>query len=257
MDDDDATRPQAVEALIGLVSARKDHRVCSTLAATLGPTLPAGTSRATVLATGLGCAREAKREAELALLVEAAEKSARDLDPRMAADDRSALYEELVETKKDKGDDAGAKSLAKEWAAYLEGEAKRAPSKSARVVFDAHRLSAYLAADEPARAIPMLQESERDFPDDYNPPARLARAYLTMKQLDDARAAIDRAAKRVYGPRALRVFSLAADIAKARGDVAAERAALEQAVTRTKNAVMNENQKKLAAELEKRLAGIR
>lgn len=257
MDDDDATRPQAVEALIGLVSARKDHRVCSTLAATLGPTLPPGTSRATVLATGLGCAREAKREAELALLVEAAEKSARDLDPRMAADDRSALYEELVETKKDKGDDAGAKALAKEWAAYLEGEAKRAPSKSARVVFDAHRLSAYLAADEPARAIPMLQESERDFPDDYNPPARLAKAYLTMKQLDDARAAIDRAATRVYGPRALRVFSLAADIAKARGDAAAERAALEQAVTRTKNAVMNESQRRLRADLEKRLGGLR
>ncbi len=43
MDDDVATRPQATEALIGLVSARKDFRVCSTLASTLGPTLPVGT----------------------------------------------------------------------------------------------------------------------------------------------------------------------------------------------------------------------
>ena len=258
MDDDVATRPQATEALIGLVSARKDLRVCSTLASTLGPTLPVGTSRASVLAIGLSCARDAKREAELALLVEAAEKSARDPDPRMAADDRSALYEELVETKKEKGDDAGAKTLAKEWASFLEGEARRAPSKSARVVFDAHRLSAYLAADEPSRAVPMLQESERDFPDDYNPPARLAKAYLTMKQLDDARAAIDRAAARVYGPRSLRVFSLAADIAKAKGDVAAERAALEQAIARTKTGpAMNDNQKKLRADLEKRLGALR
>lgn len=258
MDDDVATRPQATEALIGLVSARKDFRVCSTLASTLGPTLPVGTSRASVLAMGLSCAREAKREAELGLLVEAAEKSARDPDPRMAADDRSALYEELVETKKEKGDDAGSKALAKEWAAFLEGEAKKAPSKSARVVFDAHRLSAYLAADEPARAVPMLQESEKDFPEDYNPPARLAKAYLTMKQLDDARAAIDRAATRVYGPRSLRVFSLSADIAKAKGDVAAERAALEQAILRTKTGpAMNDNQKKLRADLEKRLGALK
>lgn len=257
MDGDEATRPQAVEALVGLVAARKDHRVCSTLAATLGPTLPIGTSRATVLATGLGCAREAKRDSELAMLVEAAEKSARDPDPRMAADDRSALYEELVETKKEKGDEPGARGLAREWATFLEVEAKRAPSKGARAVFDAHRLLAYLAAGEAARAVPMLEESERDFPSDYNPPARLAKAYLTMGRLDDARAAADRAIARVYGPRALRVFALAADIAKARGDAAAERTLLEQAIARTKTVVLNEGQKKLRSDLEQRLSALR
>lgn len=123
-------------------------------------------------------------------------------------------------------------------------------------MFDAHRLSAYLAAGETERAIPMLLESERDFPDDYNPPARLARAYLTLKRFDEARAAVDRASARVYGPRSLRVFVLAADIAKARGDVAAERAALEQGLARTARAVLNENQKKLRADVEKRLRDV-
>jgi multidrug resistance efflux pump len=99
----------------------------------------------------------------------------------------------------------------------------------------------------------MLSESERDFPDDYNPPARLARAYLTAKRLDDARAAIDRASARVYGPRSLRVFALAADIAKERGDRRGERAALEQALARAARAVLNDNQKKLRGDLEKRL----
>ncbi len=74
-----------------------------------------------------------------------------------------------------------------------------------------------------------------------------------MKRLDDAQAAIGRASARVYGPRSLRIFALAADIAKARGDVPAERAALEQAQARTAKAVLNEGQTKLRAELEKRL----
>jgi hypothetical protein len=74
-----------------------------------------------------------------------------------------------------------------------------------------------------------------------------------MKSLDEARDAIQRAGNRVYGPRSLRVFALAADIAKARGDVAGERAALEQAAARTSKSVLNENQKKLQSELETRL----
>ena len=246
-------RARAVEALVGLLASKKDFAACAELALTEGPAMPPGTSRATLLATGLSCARDGKRDGDVKKLADAAERAATDPDPRTLADDRSALFEELVETKKDQGDDAGAKATAQTWAAFLEGEAARAPTKQARAVFDPHRLSAYLAAGEPQRAIAMLEQSERDFPTDYNPPARLARAYLTMKQLDQARAAIDRASSRVYGPRSLRVFGLAADIAKARGDAAAERTALEQALSHTAGAVLNDNQKKLRAELEKRL----
>ena len=99
----------------------------------------------------------------------------------------------------------------------------------------------------------MLSQSERAFPEDYNPPARLARVYLTMKRLDEANAAIERAAARVYGPRSLRVFGLAAEIAKARADTAGERRALEQALSRTSRAILNDNQKKLRAALAEQL----
>jgi len=246
-------RARALEALVGLLAAKNDYAGCAGLAIAEAPRLPPGTSRATLLATGLSCARDGKRDADMTKLADAVELAATDPDPRTIADDRSALFEELVETKKERGDDAGAKTTARAWASFLEQAASRAPTKQARAVFDPHRLSAYLAAGEPERAVPMLDESERDFPDDYNPPARLARVYLTEKRLDDARAAIERAGARVYGPRALRVFDLAADIAKARGDVAAERAALEQGLARTTRAVLNDNQKKLRASLEKRL----
>ena len=245
-------RARAAEALAGLLSGRKELAGCTELAVREAPAMPPGTSRATVLAIGLACAREAKREADLRTLTTLAERAANDFDPRTMADDRSALFEELVETKSEQKDEAGAKATARAWAIFLEGEAARAPTKQARAVFDPHRLSAYLAAGEPERAVPMLLESERDFADDYNPPARLARAYLTMKRLDDAQAAIGRAMARVYGPRSLRVFALAADVAKARGDLPGERAALEQAQARTAKAVLNDGQKKLRAELDKR-----
>jgi len=253
----DANQPRAVEAYVSLLSARKEHALCASTAASAGPSLPPGTSRAAVLATGLACARDGKRDADVARLYEAAERAAREADGATAADDRSALFEELVETKKERGDAAGAKELARAWAAFLEAEAARATTPSARAVFDPHRLSAYLAMGEPERAVAMLAKSEADLPGDYNPPARLARAFLEMKRLEEARAAIDRAAARVYGPRSLRVFALAADIAKERGDKAAERAALEQALARTTRAVLNDSQKKLRAALADRLGALR
>lgn len=249
-------RARAVEALVGILQNEKNWAACTALAVTEAPKLEPGTSRATALAIGLECAREAKREGDVAKLSEAALRAALDPDPRTAADDRSALFEVLVDTRKESGDARAAKELAEMWARYLEGEARRAPTKQARAVFDAHRLSAYIAAGDPARAIPMLEESERDFPDDYNPPARLARAYLELGRLDQAEASIGRAAARVYGPRSLRVFALAADIAKARGDRAAERAALEQALARTARAPLNASQRKLREGLGERLAAI-
>jgi thiol-disulfide isomerase/thioredoxin len=247
-------RARAVEALVGLLAARDAYAECAETAAHDGTTLPPGTSRATVLAEGLSCARDAARPDLAAPLALAAEAAAEDPDPRTLPDDRQALYEELFETKKAAGDAAGARAVAERWVSYLEGEAKRAATKQARAALDPDRVSAYFALGTPDRAIPMLEQSERDFPEDYNPPARLAMVYLHAKDLDRAQAAIDRAVARVYGPRAMNVFSNAADVAHARGDRAAERRALEQALARTEHAVLTPVQKKRRGRLEKRLA---
>ena len=63
-------------------------------------------------------------------------------------------------------------------------------------MFDAHRTSACLALGQPERVIPALLASEKDFPEDYNPPQRLALAYGAMKRYDEALAASDRAMAR-------------------------------------------------------------
>lgn len=239
-----------------LEMAKQDEPACARLAATEAPRLPRGTPRADIVATGLACARGAKLEAETNALLEIALRDALEGEGALLADDRSALFEEVVETKKARGDEAGARAVAAQWAAFLEAEAAKATTPAARAVFDAHRLGAYLALGQPERAIPILLESERDFPGDYNPPARLAVAYLEMNRLDEASAAIDRAAKRVYGPRAMRVLSVAADIAKARGDRQGERKALEEALARTEKAVLTPGQRKLRDRLATQLAAL-
>src|SRR5207253_10528660 len=103
--------------------------------------------------------------------------------PGLLADDRSALYELLVDVRDEAGDTVGKKALAARWLAFLEGEASRATAVEQRAAFDPHRVNAALAMDEPLRAEAALKQSERDLPADYNPPARLGIIYRAAGRL--------------------------------------------------------------------------
>jgi thiol-disulfide isomerase/thioredoxin len=234
-----------------LAASKDDPAACARLGAHEGPSLPRGTPRADVLATALACAHEARLEAETLALLGLALEDARRAD-LLLADDRSALYEAVVSVMRDRRDPTEAQRVAREWAAFLETEAEGAKDAAARAVFDPHRVEAYLALGEPARAIPMLEQSARDFPSDYNPHARLARVYLEMKRLDEAHAAIARAHALVYGPRILRVASTLADVEEARGERTAARRAIEAALVRTEGLVLTANQQKLRRRLAER-----
>ena len=117
-----------------------------------------------------------------------------------------------------------------QWAAFLEGEAAKAKTAEQRAVYDSHRLTAYLALKTPEKAIPMLEQSERDFPKDYNPPARLAVAYRAMGKYDDALAASARALARAYGPRKIGIYRNRADIFTLKGDKENARKTIEEAI---------------------------
>ena len=120
---------------------------------------------------------------------------------------------------------------ANEWVADLDAAAARAETPAQRTALDPNRLGAFEAAQRLDDAIPMLEQSEKDFPQDYNPPARLAVVYLKLKRYDEAIAASDRALELVYGPRRIRVLSTIADIQLGKGDRAGARKTLEEAVT--------------------------
>lgn len=226
---------RTVESLLFALQRTKDYEGGVQLARDAFPRLARTASAPNVAASGLDCALalapEHPQRAEHVRALEAmAQAVVEDLSIPCAADDRSGVYGILLDAREDAKDEAGARAVAERWAAFLEAQAAAAPSAEARTVFDSHRLSAYLAAGAPERALPMLEASERDLPHDYNPPARLAVAYRALERWDEGLAAADRALAKAYGPRRLGILQTRADILQKRGDVAGARATLEGAL---------------------------
>ena len=155
-------------------------------------------------------------------------------DLAFADDDRSGMYGTLLDARDDAKDEAGVKKAAQEWATFLEGAAARAKTPDARAVFDSHRLYAYIEQGTPEKAVPMLLESEKALPTDYNPPARLTSAYVAMKEWDKAIAASDRALKLGYGPRMLLTYQKRADAFAGKGDAAMARKTMDDAIAYAK-----------------------
>ena len=228
------------------------------MAAEAWPRLARTSSAANLAASGLGCALELpkdhpQRAATIARFEKASREVAADTTLVMAADDRSAVYGTLVDLADDRGDSAGVVRAANDWANFLDREAARAKTPDQRVVFDSHRLSAYLEAGTPERAIPMLEASARDFPEDYNPHARMAIAYRAMKRWDDGLAASDRALAKAYGPRRISLLLTRADLYAGKNDAAARRRTIEQALAEAEAFPPGQRSEATIASLKKRL----
>jgi tetratricopeptide (TPR) repeat protein len=250
---------RAAEGLMMALTMAQQSEPCATRAEELYPRLRGTLSGANVAAYGLSCAADLPAEhKQRAALLESLEKATRaSLDDKtidMSGDDRSGLYESLVSARKAEKDEEGAKKVAEQWAAFLEGEAKRAKTAEQRAVYDSHRINAYLDLGTPEKAIPMLEQSERDFPTDYNPPARLGLIYRTMKKYDEALAAYDRALKLAYGPRKIGILRGRADTLLAKGDKEAAKETMRDAIAYAKSLPAGQVSERMIGALEKRLA---
>ncbi len=225
---------RTIESLLTALNQNKEYKSCVDLALAQAPQLPRGPSFVNALYLGLSCQASADNKEPWKL--DAGEQlfalGQEGLKVEgILADDRSGLYEALVDFLVEKGDKKGSVELAKAWLEFLEAEAARAPTAAARAAFDPHRLNAALASGQPQRVVAALTKSEADLPEDYNPPARLAIAYRELGKLDEALAAADRAMKKVYGPRKIRVLETRASILARKGDLAGQKQALLEAVT--------------------------
>jgi tetratricopeptide (TPR) repeat protein len=249
---------RSVESLLFALHRIHDDAGCARTAHEAYPKLRETSSAANVAGSGLDCAMALKPDdPKRADLVAALAADSRDVvskpRPDIAADDLSSVYDSLASEREAARDEEGRRKVLSERAAFLDGEASRAKSPEARAVFDSHRLSTYLDLGEPERAIPMLEASERDFPNDYNPPARLALAYKAMKRYDDALAASDRALARAYGPRKVGILQTRADIYAARGDAAAARRTMDETVRYAESLPAGQRSEKTIATLKKKL----
>jgi tetratricopeptide (TPR) repeat protein len=252
---------RVTESLLYAQYETKDWAGCAKAARDAWPRLRATTSAANVAASGLSCALELPAEdPSRADLVKSLAAASREIitAPRkdLAADDVSAVYETLASEREDAKDEEGKRKVLQERARFLEAAAARAKNPEARAVFDSHRLGTYLELGEPERALPMLQASERGLPDDYNPPARLALTYKAMKRYDDAIAASDRALAKTYGPRKLGILQTRSDIYKEKGDTAAARKTIEQAVELAESLPEGQRSERAISALRKKLESL-
>jgi tetratricopeptide (TPR) repeat protein len=249
---------RSMESLLYSLSSVDSSERVALIARDAYPRVAGTPSAPSVAASGLGETLELPADypqrRELIAIHEARLKeSLADPDVRIADDDRSSYMASLMDARKDAGDSTGARKAAEAWSTFLDGAATRAKTPDQRVVFDSHRLSAYLELGQPERAVPMLQQSQRDFPDDYNPPARLAVAYNAMKQWDDAIASTDRALKLAYGPRKLRIYSARVDAFTGKGDAAAARKTLEESIAYAEALPPGQRSESTIAALKKKL----
>src|SRR4029077_1469346 len=176
-----------------------------------------------------------------------------DVKSPLSDDDKSQIYDSLVSARVALKDEEGARKLREEWAAFLEGEAKKGKTPDQRAVFDSHRLNIYMDLKQPERAIPMLEQSERDLPNDYNPPARLGIAYRTMGKYDEALSAYDRALSKVYGPRKITVLRGKADTYALKGDKEAAKRTIEEAIRYAESLPEGQRSDAAIASLKKKL----
>src|ERR1700682_6602768 len=249
---------RALESLLYALDATKDKEGCARTARDAFARLSSTPSAANVAATGLGCAVSMKKESpgrdELVAGLRADALSvARSGRADLAAEDVSAVYQTLEEERDAAGDMAGKKGVLAEHLTFLERQAAAARTPERRAVFDSHRLGASLDLGQPERAISMLEQSEKDAPDDYNPPARLATAFKAMKRWDAAGAACDRALSKAYGPRRIGILQTRADIEAARGDTAASRRFLEEALRTAESFPEGQRSEKTISALKKKL----
>ncbi|MBU8898016.1 thioredoxin family protein [Corallococcus sp. M34] len=255
-------RGRALESLTMAMYGAKQHEACARKAIEELPRVPRSLSWANSVLNGLTCAMSLPEDnaagAELRHALEAKAREA--LGPpaiTMTADDRSGLYEILTETREADGDKAGSRAVAEQWLAYLEGEAAKAPNPDARSVFDSHRMLAAMKLEQPQRVIPAIEQSERDLPQDYNPPARLATLYRVSGRLDDALAASDRALTKVQGARRLGVLTGRADIYLARKDPASAVKTVEDALAYAKTLPAAQVSPRQVEGLQKKLATVK
>jgi hypothetical protein len=250
---------RVAESLLFALQTTHDDPECVRAAREVLPKLRETVSGPNLAASGLDCALAlpdgAPGRAEAVAMFEAETRAMlRDPRRRLAADDRSGMYGSLISAREEAKDSAAAEALAREWVEDLDAEAGRAANPEQRTALDPNRLSAFETAHQLERAIPMLERSEKDFPADYNPPARLAYVYGKLKRPDEALAASDRALERVYGPRRIRVLEVRADFQQGAGDPAAARKTLEDALAFAEALPEGQRSDSQIASLKKKLA---
>jgi tetratricopeptide (TPR) repeat protein len=171
-----------------------------------------------------------KRKAAEAKIQATLERIVASPHPDASADDRADTLDALADVYDEQGDKKKAREAHVKRLAILEDAAQKAPTPAAASAFDYARAGSYMQLGKADEALRMLTEREKQLPDSYEPPARLASVLNALKRYPEALAAIDRALKFAYGPRRVGYLGTKAEILGALGKVDEQVKTLEEQV---------------------------
>jgi tetratricopeptide (TPR) repeat protein len=249
-------KARTVLSMLSALTLAKQHEACARTAMEQLPLFTNAQERVGAITWGLGCAIEMPEGKQKGAIIDTLVREGTKALPLegVLPDDTSGLYEVLVSEREAAKDEAGAQKVAAQWFTFLEAQAAKAPNAAARAVFDPHRVSAALGSKQAEKMIEPLLQSEKDFPKDYNAPARLAVIYRELGKLDEGLTAIDRALNKCKeGPRKLRLYDTRASIQDKKGDAAGKKKTIEEAVKYAKKLPKSQVSEKRIAALEAQL----
>lgn len=225
------------EALLGWISALREARrvnECVKVGGTYADQVHGAARPIDFVRNYHSCAKQLKNAAERRKIEQAALARVSALcdapAPDTSVDDRADALDLLAELLANTGNTEGERRARVRRLTLLEEAAARAPSPAAASTFDYARAETYLALGQTDDALRMLAEREKQLPDSYEPPARMASLLHRLGRDNEAKVAIERALARAYGPRKLRYLSLKAAIVGALGDTDAQIRTLEAEV---------------------------
>jgi thioredoxin-like negative regulator of GroEL len=148
-----------------------------------------------------------------------------DDDAPLSTDDRSDALANLRQLHRGLGNETRARELAIRQAALLERAWNEAREPRQRLTYAWPRAEVGVFLERGASLMPEYRALVEALPGEYEAPYRLAWIAMKSGELEEAKAMGTVAAELAYGPQKARVLGLLGDIAKAAGDVRAERAA--------------------------------
>jgi tetratricopeptide (TPR) repeat protein len=180
------------------------------------------------------------------------------LDPLapMSPDDRGDALRMVWAAEEALGNPNGAQEAARVRLGVLEAGARRAPNPAIASTYDGARMETLVYLGRAQEAVAFLTERERELPNDYNPPHRLAAAYQALGDNQSALAAIDRAIAKAWGARKARLFDKRVDILLALGRNAEAKATLEASLAHLRSLPAGQKKPALEAAATKRLEGL-
>ena len=255
---DDSQRPLRLNLYMSALLKTKDHRACVQTGLRDARNTPDSALGSDFQSYAFACAQNLpKGDPEAVRMHELAVARLREIlarpDAPLAADDRSDALANLAEMLDVAGKHPEAVAVMQERAEVLEKAAGAAPDATMASTFDAHRADTYLYLKTPEKAEQILAQREKEMPQDYNPPARLARVLFEQKKLAEAESAIDRALARMdRGQRRVGILGLKAKILQAEGKSTA--AVLREQLEVLRSLPRTQRRPDQEAEVERKLA---